>query len=74
MVGFTLTENAGTPAAAQIRLYDNASAASGTILATLKFVASESKFSLPQGDGVYFTAGVFAQVVSGSVEGSVFIG
>lgn len=69
--GFSLRETAG--AAAVVRLWDNASAASGTPIAVVNLPASTSKdvFFAP---GVRFANGLFAEVVSGAVEGSVYIG
>lgn len=56
-----------------IRLYDNASAASGTILLTVQLAANASipPLSIPNGiravNGIYLSA-------SGAVEGSVWVG
>lgn len=68
--GYSLRETAG--AAATVRLWDNASAASGTIVATIALVANASRdFIAPQ--GVRFANGLFAEVVTGTVEGSVYL-
>lgn len=68
--GFSLRETAG--AAAVVRLWDNTSAA-GKLIATIALPASSSKdFSVPA--GVAFATGLFAEIVSGTVEGSVYIG
>jgi hypothetical protein len=69
--GLTLRETAG--AVATIRLWDNASAASGVLLDTIALLANGS-VSLNYYNGRWFTNGVFAQVVAGTVEGTVFIG
>lgn len=67
--GYSLRETAG--AAAVVRLWDNPAAASGTILATIALAANASKDASVL--GVWFT-GVFVEIVSGTVEGSVYIG
>lgn len=72
LAGYTLRETAG--AVATVRLWDNASAASGTILATVALAANASAVSIADSGGIWFNAGVFAQVVAGTVEGSVFLG
>ena len=67
--GFALRETTGA-AAAVVRLWDNTSAASGQLLDTIQ---------LPQGTddradyvhGIWAVNGIFAEVVSGSVEGVV---
>lgn len=71
--GLSLAETAG--AAAKVRLWDNASAASGTIIAVVTFAANASANVLGQADSpVFFASGLFAEVVSGAVEGSVYVG
>jgi hypothetical protein len=69
--GFSIRETAG--AAAVVRIYDGASA-SGTLLDTVSLVASESARELYGSCGIWATAGIFVDVVSGSVEGSIRIG
>ncbi|MEV0993423.1 hypothetical protein [Nonomuraea sp. NPDC050202] len=71
LVGYTVRETAG--AAAVVRIYDHEAAASGTILAAVALAANESV------DVMYprparAVRGVFVDVVSGAVEGSVRIG
>lgn len=72
--GFSLRETAG--AAATVRLWDNASAASGTLLATIGFTANQSQnIAIGQADaGVFFASGIFVEVVAGTVEGSIYVG
>lgn len=66
--GFSLRETSGT-ASATIRIYNNASAASGTMVETVQLNPAESRSeSLPVGITV---AGIYFSVVSGVVEGSV---
>jgi hypothetical protein len=62
-------------AAAKVRLWDNASAASGTILGTWELTASgaDSFVDLMYTPGRQFVRGLFLELVSGTVEGSVFI-
>lgn len=69
--GFTFAETAGV--VATIRIYDNASAASGTLLETINLAASGSagEFGGPQ--GVRANNGIYV-AVTGTVVGSVRIG
>ena len=67
--GFSVAETAGSTA--KIRLWDNATSASGTLVATIPLTANagltkEFKW------GVRLTNGLFVEVVSGAVEGSLF--
>lgn len=68
--GWTIRETAG--AAAYVRMYDNASAASGTLVGEVSLAANGS--STIVGAGIRCTAGLYVDIVSGTVEGSVFIG
>lgn len=68
--GVCLRETAGSTAA--VRLYDNASAASGTLIGAFSLAANGSVDVVY--DGIYVTNGVYADVISGAVEGSVRIG
>lgn len=70
-VGWALRETAG--AVATVRLYDNSSSASGTLLDTIQLAANESGSEWLSGNGLRFANGVYAQVVAGTVEGSVRI-
>lgn len=68
LMGVTVRETAGSTAA--VRVYDNASAASGTILAVVALTANASQtidFAVP----VRAIAGLYVDIVSGTVEGSV---
>lgn len=69
--GFAIRETAG--AAAVVRLYDNASAASGTLLDEIALAANESAREYYPG-GIWCINGVYAKIVSGAIEGSVRIG
>lgn len=69
--GFTIRETAA--AAATVRLFDNASAASGGLLATISLASGGSR-EIIDGDGVWFDNGVFVEIVAGTVEGSIFVG
>jgi biotin transporter BioY len=72
LAGYTIRETAA--GAATFRLWDNASAASGTILATISLAASAAVDVVYPMD-IAFTNGVFLERVSGSTyEGSVRIG
>lgn len=69
--GLVISETGG--AAGKVRLYDNTSAA-GQLLAVLNVAANGSASLLFSSDDVRFETGVFAQTVSGTIEGVVFIG
>lgn len=70
-----ISVHVATAAAAKVRLWDNASAASGTILGTYELTASGvgSFFDIMYGPGRRFENGLFLEIVSGTVEGSAFI-
>ncbi len=71
--GFSIRETSGTVAAV-VRIWDNAAGqSSGTILDTIGLAAGQSLSKL-HGRPVAPTAGIFVQVVSGAVEGSVRVG
>lgn len=70
-LGFSVRETAGSTAT--IRVYDNASAASGTLLDSIQLAANESAREWYPG-GIWFSAGVYVDIVSGAVEGSVRVG
>jgi len=69
--GFTIRETAG--AAAVVVIYDHASAASGTILEQISLAANESRGECYPG-GIWAVNGIYVDVVSGAVAGSVRIG
>ena len=69
--GLTVHETAGSTAV--VRVYDNASGASGTVLAAVSLGANESE-TIALTVGLYVDAGLFVDVVSGAVEGSVWVG
>jgi hypothetical protein len=66
--GFSLRENAGTPAAAVVRIREGG--ATGTILDTISFAASGS-WRECYDDGLACNGDLYFELVSGSVEGSV---
>jgi hypothetical protein len=68
--GICLRETAG--ATAVVRVYDNASAASGTVIAAFSLAANASADVVH--DGIWVVNGVYVDVVSGAVEGSVRVG
>lgn len=70
-MGASVRETAGSTAA--VRIYDNASAASGTLVAAFSLPANGSFTVAPPG-GVQAVNGLYWSVVSGSVEGSVWVG
>lgn len=67
-LGFSLRETAGSTAT--LRVYDNASAASGTIIDSIQLSANESAREWYGPDGILVTNGIYVDVVSGTVEGS----
>lgn len=68
--GVCLRETAGSTAA--VRVYDNASAASGTVIGAFTLAANGSVDVVH--DGIYVTGGIYVDVISGAVEGSVRVG
>ncbi|GII88271.1 hypothetical protein Ssi03_62610 [Sphaerisporangium siamense] len=69
--GFTVRETAG--ATAVVRIFDHASAASGTVLEEITLAANGSAREL-YGAGLLTTNGIYVQIVSGAVSGSIRIG
>lgn len=66
--GFAVRETAG--ATAVIRVWDNASSASGLLLDEIALAANESaREKYP--DGIRALSGIFVQIVSGTVVGSI---
>lgn len=70
--GWSIWESAGTPAAAQVRFRDGTSTA-GTIIGGVKLVASATDAGPNMDEGIRFVTGCYMEVVSGSVEGVVYI-
>jgi hypothetical protein len=70
--GFTLRETSGS-APAIVRIFDHASAAAGTILDEIALNASESAREFYSG-GLLAQNGIYVDVVSGAVAGSVRVG
>lgn len=68
---WNLAENAGSPAAARVLLRDGG--ASGAIVADIRLPASDSKHAAYGTRGLTFTAGVYVEVATGTVRGSVDI-
>lgn len=68
--GFSVEETAG--ATARIRVYDNTSAA-GTRVETITLSPNESAREY-YGTGIAVTNGVYVEIVSGTVAGSVRVG
>lgn len=73
LAGYSLRETSGTDAAV-IRLRDGEDTSDdGNILITLALAAGASADRWLMPLGVSFTAGLFAEIVSGAVEGTAFI-
>lgn len=70
--GFTIRETSGT-AAASVVIYDNASAGSGTMLDEIALSPGESAREYYP-DTIAAQAGIYVDVVSGAVAGSVRVG
>lgn len=70
--GVCVRETAAAPAV--LRIYDNATAASGTLLDVVALAANGSASLFYPGGGLRASNGVYVQIVSGTVEGSVRIG
>lgn len=70
--GFTIRETSGT-ASAVVRIYDNDAAASGTVLDEISLNAGESAREWYE-SGIWAVNGVYVNVVSGAVAGSVRVG
>ncbi len=70
--GWAMRETAG--AVATVRLYDNASAAAGTLIDTIQLGANESGSEWLAGGGLRFANGIYVAIVAGAVEGSVRVG
>lgn len=72
--GFSLRETSGS-ASALVRLFDNASTAAGNILDEISLTASQSAREIYNGAASDFRLlaadGIYVQVVSGAVAGSV---
>lgn len=67
--GFTLRETAG--AVARVDVYDHPSAASGTLLDSISLAANESAREWYTPGGLEAQKGIFVDIVSGSVVGSI---
>jgi hypothetical protein len=66
--GFVIRETAG--AVAVVRLYDNPSAASGTLIDDVALAANESAREFYP-NGIWAATGIYVKIVSGAVEGSI---
>lgn len=70
--GFALRETSGS-ATATVRIYDGTSA-SGTLLDSVQLAAGESAREWYGDGGIKATTGIYVDVVSGAVEGSLRVG
>ena len=71
LLGYSIRESTGAAAAA-VRLRNGADA-TGAIVATIGLAASGSDTQMPTDPGLICDVGVWLEVVSGSVEGSVHV-
>lgn len=69
--GYLVHETAG--AAARVHIYDNASAASGTLIGAATLAANEA-VDVDIDDGLWVENGVYVSVVAGAVDGHVRFG
>lgn len=69
--GFSLRETTGA-ASAIVRLHDGFDA-NGDLIATVSLIAAESVRDWFEG-GLAFGAGLYAEIVSGAVEGAIYLG
>jgi hypothetical protein len=73
LLGYALTEAAGSPAVASLIIRDGTSA-SAEIVLPLKFIANETKVHWFGDMGISFDVGIFLDMVAGTVQGSFFVG
>lgn len=66
----TVVRNTSSSATATVRVYDDDNAATGTLLDTIQLAASESVGTWYE-RGKRAAVGIYVDIVSGSVEGSV---
>lgn len=70
--GISVRETAG--AVAVVRVWNNAAAASGTLITTIALAASASTDHWLSGGGLAADQGLFVEKVSGTFEGAIRIG
>ncbi|GIH76143.1 hypothetical protein [Planobispora longispora] len=70
--GLTVRETTGG-AGAVLRVFDHASAASGTLLQTVALGNGES-LTVVHPAGLWAIDGIYVDVVSGAVEGAIYVG
>ncbi|MFC8717782.1 hypothetical protein [Kitasatospora sp. NPDC057198] len=71
VVGWSVRETAG--AAAVVRLWDGRDAG-GQLLAAISLAASGAQTIMPTGGGINVSDALFVEVVSGAVEGVLYLG
>lgn len=71
VVGYSIRETAG--ARAVVRIIDGAAGDSTRLLLTISLAAGESARDWFRPDGIPFNTGLYIEVVSGQIEGSVQI-
>lgn len=71
-MGYSVGENAGTPAAAKVRF--RAGSLTGPVIAVSHVAASSSDTRWFGPCGIRAEGGIYVELVSGTVEGSVMIG
>jgi hypothetical protein len=70
-LGITVRETAG--AVASVRVFDN-TAASGTVIDAVSLAANAAWTTYVAGDGLRVDTGIYVDIISGTVEGSVRLG
>lgn len=71
LTGYSIRETAGAPAV--VRVHDGRDA-SGDLLVTIGLAADESATVVLPHQGVGFALGLYVEIVSGAVEGTVYVG
>lgn len=71
--GFAVRETGGA-AGATVRIWDHASAATGTLLEVIRLAPNESAREHYGDGGIWATKGIFVELVAGAVEGAVRVG
>lgn len=74
LYGFAIREKAGTPAAAAVTIRDALTAGTGKIIVPINLLASESAREWYGPQGIPFSTGIFWDMESGTIEGTLYLG
>lgn len=72
LIGWSIWESAGSPAAAQVRFHNGTTTAE-PLLGGAKLVANGTDPGPNYDEGIRFTVGLFMEIVAGNVEGVILI-